>query len=119
MYLFFETSQATSLSSDYVVNSFGMNTRYSNPEYLSGLLSSVASIDAYLHIVFTSFLGVGLIKLMSLFINPVEFLGNYTELSPPVLELIENSLAFSWIKIILLYMFVSFLTMTILEKNRL
>ena len=118
LYLFFETSQATSLSSDYIVNSFGMNTRYSNPEYLSGLLSSVASIDAYLHIVFTSFLGVGLIKLMSLFINPVEFLGNYTELSPAVLELIENSLAFSWIKIILLYMFVSFLTMTILEKNR-
>ena len=118
LYLFFETTQATSLSSDYIVNSFGMNTRYSNPEYFSGLLSSMTNIDAYLHIVFTSFLGVGVIKLMSLFINPVEFLGNYTELSSQVLELIENSIKFSWIKIITLYMAVSLLIMTILEKNK-
>lgn len=118
LYLFFETSQATSLSSDYVVNSFGMNTRYSNPVYLSGLLSSITNIDAYLHIIFTSFLGVGFIKLMSLFINPVEFLGNYTELSSKVLNLIENSLTFSWIKLIILYMVVSLLAVTILEKNK-
>ena len=118
LYLFFETSQATSLSSDYVVNSFGMNTRYSNPGYLSGLLSSITNIDAYLHIIFTSFLGVGFIKLMSLFINPVEFLGNYAELSSQVLNLIENSLTFSWIKLIILYMVVSLLTVTILEKNK-
>ena len=118
LYLFFETSQATSLSSDYLINSFGMNTRYSNPEYLSGLLSSMTNVDAYLHIVFTSFLGVGIIKLMSFFISPEEFLGNYTELSSQVLKLIENSITFSWIKIIILYMVISLLVMTILEKNK-
>jgi hypothetical protein len=55
---------------------------------------------------------------MSLFINPVEFLGNYTELSSKVLNLIENSLTFSWIKLIILYMVVSLLAVTILEKNK-
>ena len=34
LYLFFETSQATSLSNGYLTNSFGMNTRYANPTYL-------------------------------------------------------------------------------------
>ena len=54
LYLFFETTHGTSLSDGYVINSFGMNTRYSNPNYLSNLPEALLSLNAYMHILFTS-----------------------------------------------------------------
>tara|TARA_B110000444_G_C18837688_1_gene597009 strand:+ start:1319 stop:2869 length:1551 start_codon:yes stop_codon:yes gene_type:complete len=117
LYLFFETSQGTSLSSEYMVNSFGLSTRYSNPSYLSNFPGALISIDSYLHIVFTSFLGVSIIKIINFVIDPVEFLGNFTVINSEVLELIEKSLTFSWVKLIILYLVTSSMTYAIL-KNR-
>ena len=105
-YLFFETSQATSLSNDFLVNSFGMNTRYANPLYLSGLFDSITNFDAYLHILFTSFLGVGIIKLTALFVDPIVFFGKYTTLNSQIIELVDNSISFSWTKLFILYIVV-------------
>ena len=103
LYIFFETSQATSLSSDYLTNSFGMNTRYSNPEYLTNLPQALTVFNSYVHIVFTSFLGVLIIKVIGLITDPYLFLNNFTELTPEIQKLISDSLYFSWIKLLMIF----------------
>ena len=78
--LFFETSSASSLSENEVINSFGDFTRFAQPEYLSGFLKSILSLDSYFIIFGTSFLGASIIKIflsimgMDDFIN---FLSNF------------------------------------------
>ncbi len=117
LYLFFETSQGTSLSSEYLTNSFGLRTRYSNPDYLSNLPEALISVNSYLHIIFTSFLGVLIIKVINLFIDPVNFFGNLTEVDTEILNLITSSISFSWIKLLILYA-VTFSFSYIIFKNR-
>ena len=106
LYLFFETSQWTSLADGYVVNSFGMNTRYANPEYLSGLPKPFLDLNAYLHIMFTSFLGVLILKVIYIVSDPVVIFSKFTEITPEISDLISNSIEFSWYKLIFLYLFV-------------
>ena len=106
LYLFFETSQWTSLADGYVVNSFGMNTRYANPEYLSGLPKALVDLNSYLHILFTSFLGVFILKVISIVLDPVLTFSRFTEITPEISDLISNSIDFSWYKLIFLYLFV-------------
>ena len=60
--LFFETTIHTQLSLEPVLNSFGYEKIYSQPDYLSGLLKSFLMIESYLKIIATSFLGIYLIK---------------------------------------------------------
>ena len=103
---FFETSQWTSLADGYVVNSFGMNTRYANPEYLSGLPKALVDLNSYLHILFTSFLGVFILKVISIVLDPVLIFSKFTEITPEISDLISNSIDFSWYKLIFLYLFV-------------
>ena len=103
LYLFFETSQWTSLADGYVVNSFGMNTRYANPEYLSGLPEAFLDLNAYLHILFTSFLGVLILKIIYIFLDPVLIFSKFTEITPEISDLISNSIDFSWYKLIFLF----------------
>ena len=110
LYIFFETSQATSLSSDYLTNSFGMNTRYSNPEYLTNLPQALTVFNSYVHIVFTSFLGVLIIKVIGLITDPYLFLNNFTELTPEIQKLISDSLYFSWIKLLMIFSTIIYLT---------
>ena len=118
LYIFFETSQATSLSSDYLINSFGMNTRYSNPEYLTNLPLALLTLNSYTHIVFTSFLGVFVIKIIGLITDPYIFLNNFTELTPQIEKLVSDSLDFSWIKLSIIVSTVFYLTSLITkEKN--
>jgi hypothetical protein len=106
LYLFFETSQWTSLADGYVLNSFGMNTRYANPEYLSGLPKALFDLNAYLHILFTSFLGVLILKVIYIVLDPVLTFSKFTEITPEISDLISNSIDFSWYKLIFLYLFV-------------
>ena len=47
-YVVFETNSLTSLSYDYVINSFGMETRYSNPNYLNNLHKVIFEPSTYL-----------------------------------------------------------------------
>lgn len=62
--LFFETSLGTQLSLIPVVNSFGVEKIYSQPDYLIGLLSSVFVFESYLKVFATSFLGAIVIKVL-------------------------------------------------------
>ena len=118
LYIFFETSQATSLSSDYLINSFGMNTRYSNPNYLTNLPSAIVSFNSYTHIIFTSFLGVLVLKILGLITDPYIFLNNFTDLTPEIQELVSNSLNFSWIKLFIIFLAVLYLTNLITKEKR-
>ena len=63
--IFFETSIQTSLSQN--INTFGIDDRFSQPEYLIGYLKSFTNIEAYLKIFSTSFLGVIFFKLLFMF----------------------------------------------------
>ena len=115
LYLFFETSQWTSLADGYVVNSFGMNTRYANPEYLSGLPKAFLDLNVYLHIMFTSFLGVLILKVIYIVSDPVVIFSKFTEITPEISDLISNSIEFSWYKLIFLYLFVIYFFNKILK----
>ena len=53
--LIFETSEYAVLSTKYVVNSFGQETLYANPEYLNGVFKSFMIFDSYLNIVLLRF----------------------------------------------------------------
>ena len=94
------------MADGYVVNSFGMNTRYANPEYLSGLPKAFLDLNAYLHIMFTSFLGVLILKVIYIVSDPVVIFSKFTEITPEISDLISNSIEFSWYKLIFLYLFV-------------
>jgi len=56
--LFFETTLYSQLSTVDVLNSFGELRVYSQPEYVTGYIRSIISIDSYLKILATSYLGV-------------------------------------------------------------
>lgn len=60
--LFFETTIGTQLSLEKSLNSFGVMSRYTQKNYLSGYLQSFLSIDAYLKIFITSYLGIFILK---------------------------------------------------------
>ena len=61
--LFFETTIFTQLSLTPVMNSFGYDKVYSQPEYLTGLLKSFFVPESYLKIIATSFFGALFLKL--------------------------------------------------------
>ncbi len=118
LYIFFETTQATSLSNDYLLNSFGMNTRYSNPEYLTNLPMALLTLNSYIHVVFTSFLGVLIIKTIGVITDPYIFLNNFTELTPQIQNLVSDSLDFSWIRLSIIISTVLYLTSLIINEKR-
>ena len=117
-YIVFETSTLTSLSEGYVFNTFGMETRYSNPEYLKYIFVVLLDINTYAHIIFTSFLGVLVIKVINEFTNPELFLSQFTNLNEKTTEYIENYLQFSWTKLFFLLAAILFLLSYYLRENK-
>ena len=117
LYIFFETTQGMSLSNGYVINTFGMETRYANPAYLSNLTSALLSINAYMHIIFTSFLGVLLIKSINLIGSPLLVFGKFTELNEDILNLVDNSTSFSWFKLFIMFVFVVYFLLKITKEE--
>ncbi len=115
--LFFETSYSSILYSDYVTNIFGQTTKYSNPEYLTGVIKSFFIIDSYLNIIFTSFLGVLIIKILSMFKNPVDFISTYREPNEDILNLINNTVNLSWGYIFTLILFFILLIYYLSKKD--
>ena len=106
--LFFESTNLVSLSETTIVNSFDSMSPYSNPDYLTGLLKSLLMPNAYLKIIFTSFLGVFLIKFINLFTSFEDFVSNYYVIDEQLFELISSVNRFSWIYFILTLIFILF-----------
>jgi len=61
--LFFESTTSTQLSLSPVLNSFGFEKMYSQPEYLTGVIKSFFDLESYLKILATSYLGILFLKL--------------------------------------------------------
>ena len=72
--LFFETSVGTQLSLIPVLNSFGVEKIYSQPNYLIGLFNSVFIFESYLKVFATSFLGAIVIKVLLILFGYQSFL---------------------------------------------
>ena len=116
--LFFETSPYVVLSSDYVTNTFGLYTKYVNPVILTGMFKSFLIFDSYLNIIFTSFVGVFIIKFISLFTSPGEFISRFRNPDEKIIELIEMSLSFSWVMYLLVILFYIYIIRNLIaEKN--
>ena len=67
--VFFETTTETQLSLVPVLNSFGIQKIYSQPDYLIGLLKSFFVIESYLKLLATSLLGALIIKLTTVVVG--------------------------------------------------
>ena len=65
--LFFETTIKTQLSLVPVLNSFGIEAVYSQPEYLTGFFGSFLYLNSYLKVFATSFFGSIAFKLVLIF----------------------------------------------------
>ena len=100
--LMFEVSNYTVLSTDYVTNSFGQMTKFANPEYLSGVIISLSKLDSYLNIIFTSFFGLIIIKLLSYLTEPVSFISNFRVVNDDIANMIFNAKSISWFYIFIL-----------------
>ena len=95
-----------------------METRYSNPEYLKNIFVVLLDMNTYAHIIFTSFLGVLVIKVINEFTNPELFLSQFTNLNEKTTEYIENYLQFSWTKLFFLLAVMLFLLWYYLRENK-
>ena len=95
-----------------------MNTRYANPSYLSNLPEALLDLNAYMHILFTSFFGVLIIKCLNIFVDPLLVFSNFTEITTDISDLVSDSIQFSWLKLLFLYFIVIyFFKRIIIEKS--
>jgi hypothetical protein len=105
--LFFETTALASLSETTIINSFNSKSPYSNPNYLSGVLDSFLVPSAYLKIIFTSFLGVLVLKCINLFTVSEDLIENYYNIDQQLADLLSSIDSYSWgylfLVIILIY----------------
>ena len=114
--LFFEASPNSILYSDYVINSFGQETKFVNPDYLTGLLGSFLIIDSYLNVVFTSFIGIIVLKILGLFASPVEIISRFREPNEDILRLLDNSDSISFIYLFIMLVLFYFISRDFLRK---
>ena len=122
--LFFETTPTTQLSLVETTNTFGRYLKYTQPEYLSGYLTSFLELNSYLKIFTTSFLGAILFKLITLLITPnalIELLGKF---GLPVgnqdfLDYIFEIQEINLIKFIIIFLMLYFISYFLISKNRL
>lgn len=117
--LFFESTPASSLSEDKIINSFDNLVPYANPEYLKGMLSSVLTLQAYQKIIFTSFVGLISIKLLSLVQDPSVLISNYVNLDEKSTEYIDLYLSFDWMFIFIIFLMYLFFALFLFDKNKL
>ena len=82
--LFFETTEQTQLSTTDGANSFGKIIRYIEPEYVTGVISSLFELQSYLIIFTTSFLGVFVFKTLFLVIDQNSLINFLERLGLPV-----------------------------------
>lgn len=95
--VFFESTPFVVLSTEYVTNSFGLYTKYVNPTILSGMFKSFLIMDSYLNVVFTSFIGVLIIKIISIFTDPILLVSKFRETDDKIINLVDMSSEFSWL----------------------
>jgi len=118
-YLFFETSPGTSLSEQ--INKFGILHKYSAPNYIKEMMVSAFQLNSYLHIIFTSFLGVIIIKFFIFIIGKLELINiidNLGYLNEDVYELIDYSETIGFLHIISLALLFTYCYIIAIKNNQ-
>ena len=82
--IFFETTKSTQLSLDYIENSFGKITKFAQPEYLTGYISSIIELQSYLKIFAQSIFGFLIFYIFLIFFNLDDFNNFMSNLSLPI-----------------------------------
>tara|TARA_B000000441_G_C21466117_1_gene190153 strand:- start:10 stop:543 length:534 start_codon:yes stop_codon:yes gene_type:complete len=113
--IFFETTKSTQLSLEYVENAFGKITKFTQPNYLYGLLESILEFQSYLKIFAQSILGFILFYLILQFLNISEFNEFMSKLSLPIYNediqiLLDKASAIELHKIFILILLLSIST---------
>jgi hypothetical protein len=116
--IFFQTSNYTNLSEVEILNSFGQYERYSNTNIFYGSLNGLLEINSYIKLIFTSFTGILLMKSISMFLNPINFIGSFVNLSEKEIILIENLTSYSTIYFILVALFYAFIVWNFLNETK-
>lgn len=107
--LLFETNQYTSLSQQ--VNTFGVYSSFTAPNYLSGAFLAIKDLDTYAKIVGSSFVSVLSLKLFFTFFEKnmiISFLDKLGYLNEDVIRLLEYTENTSYIELIALIMLLLF-----------
>ena len=60
------------------------------------MFRSFLILDSYLNVIFTSLIGVLIIKVISLFTSPLDFISNFRQPDEKILDLVDMSTNFSW-----------------------
>lgn len=82
--LFFEANTGTQLSIEPIINSFGTtDVRYSNPNYVSGVLKALTEFDSYLSVITRSFIGALALKFFTIIWGRNNFNSILNELGLP------------------------------------
>ena len=105
-FLFFETTVSTSLSEG--INVFGTGQAFTQPKYLSGLVGSIFQFSSYLVIFATSYLGIIILKILSILFSKQD-LTTYSEVlttdTEKIKYFIQISNDHSWQNLIILIFF--------------
>ena len=116
--LFFETNYNTQLSTEYVRNSFSNIVRYSQPNYLPGVIEAMFSLNSYLIIFSTSFLGSIFLKFFFSIFAFEKILLNLEKLNLPIynsdfqdllIKIEEISFFKLFLPVLIFYLFARFL----------
>ena len=118
----FESTEFVQLATVDIVNSFGKEIRYVQPEYLSGVFKSVFIPDAYLKLFATSFIGAIIFKLFILFFGVEQFfviLGSFglPTSNSDFLNLIEKLGTINIFQFLMFIILLYFTTVIISKKN--
>ena len=70
-----------------------------------------------MHIIFTSFLGVFLIKCINLIASPVLIFGKFTEINDDIFNLVDDTTNFSWFKLSILFVFVIYFLLKVTKEE--
>lgn len=115
--LFFETTHLSSLSESTIQNSFGSDSPYSNPTYLKGILQSMLDPSAYLKIIFTSFIGVILVKTINLITDFELLLTNYYQVDGKLSNLLLSFDNYSWVYLVITILLIVSSTKILLSNS--
>tara|TARA_B100002019_G_scaffold164847_1_gene142360 strand:+ start:1834 stop:3429 length:1596 start_codon:yes stop_codon:yes gene_type:complete len=84
--LFFETTLLTQLSTVEIINTYGRELKYAQPQYLYGYIMSFGELSSYLKIFTTSFFGAIFFKFSFLIFGKEKFIAFLENLNLPVMN---------------------------------
>ena len=119
--LYFETTKYTQLSTEYIINMFGKNTKFTTPDYLIGYLRTIIEFEAYLKIFAQSFLGFMIFYFLIYFLEADTFYLLMDRFSlpynnPDFINLVNKIEKIELYKVLVAMLLIFFTTMLILNN---